>query len=483
MSDTITAIATPVGAGGINIIRLSGPASLTIATRLFRPKDALPTASPPTASPPTAGSPTASPPTAGSASALEPQKATFGELRDPVTGQLVDEVLCIFFRAPKSYTCEDVVEIHCHGGALVASKILQLTIDQGARLAQPGEFTRRAFINGRLDLTQAEAVADVIHAASDQALAAALAQLQGKLSEKLNRLYDRLLSVLTQLEAAIDFPEEGLEFDQKQKLEKTIEEVQSEIIKLVESYRQGKIFREGARVTIVGKPNTGKSSLLNALLNEDRAIVTPLPGTTRDVLEERVRIKDIHIQIVDTAGLRHAPDEAIEEHGMARTRSALATADIALVICDGSQPLDDNDDLLIREVGLKPKLVIVNKCDLPPVMDEADLLKKTHETDAIHLSALTGEGLDTLIDAIHQFIMQAGRSGEDLVITRERHRQALTETYAALDRVRASLKDNLSEDLIAVDLNRALEEIGGILGKTFVEDMLDQIFNDFCIGK
>ncbi len=463
MSDTITAIATPVGAGGINIIRLSGPESLAIATRLFQLKES---------------SPTADPRTAG----LEPQRATFGEIRDPATGQLVDEVLCTFFRAPKSYTCEDVVEIHCHGGALVASKILQLTIDQGARLAHPGEFTRRAFINGRLDLMQAEAVADVIHAASDKALTAALAQLQGKLSEKLNHLYEQLLSVLTQLEAAIDFPEEGLEFEQKQKLETTTGNVQSEILKLVESYRQGKILREGARVTLVGKPNTGKSSLLNALLNEDRAIVTPLPGTTRDVLEERVRIKDIHIQIVDTAGLRHAP-EAIEEHGVARARSALASADMALMIFDGSQPLDANDELLIREVGLKPKLVIVNKCDLPPVMDVTDLLKKAHEADVLHLSALTGEGLDHLVDAIHSFVMASGRSGEDSVITRERHRQALTEAYTALDRVRSSLKNNLSEDLIAVDLNLALESIGGILGKTFVEDMLDQIFNDFCIGK
>jgi len=463
LSDTITAIATPVGAGGINIIRLSGTESLTIATRLFQPKDALRTASPPTAG-------------------LEPQRATFGEIRDPATGRLVDEVLCTWFRAPKSYTCEDVVEIHCHGGALVASKILQLTIDQGARLAQPGEFTRRAFMNGRLDLTQAEAVADVIHAASDKALVSALAQLQGKLSKKLNDLYDQLLSVLTQLEAAIDFPEEGLEFKQKQKLAEITGSVQTEIQQLVESYRQGKIVREGARVTLVGKPNVGKSSLLNALLNEDRAIVTPLPGTTRDVLEERVRIKDIHIQIVDTAGLRHAPG-AIEEHGMARARSALAIADMALVIFDGSQPLDDNDELLIREVGLKPKLVLINKCDLTLALDETALTKKIHDTKTLHLSALTGEGFDGLIDAIHQFVMAGGRSGEDLVITRERHRQALAEAHAALDRVRASLKNNLSEDLIAVDLNMALEEIGGILGKTFVEDMLDQIFNDFCIGK
>ena len=236
---------------------------------------------------------------------LEPQRVVYGNLIDPANGQAVDEVLLIRFRAPHSYTGEDVIEIHGHGGAYVSSKILQLVLDQGARLAEPGEFTRRAFLNGRLDLSQAEAVADVIHAASDKALTSALAQLKGQLSEKLNALYDALLQVLAQLEAAIDFPEEGLEFTQKQKLEQNIQNTNTEIKKLVDSYRQGKIYREGLRVALVGKPNVGKSSLLNALLQEDRAIVTPHPGTTRDTLEERVRIKDIHITIVDTAGLRH----------------------------------------------------------------------------------------------------------------------------------------------------------------------------------
>jgi tRNA modification GTPase len=458
MSDTITAIATPVGEGGINIIRISGTDAVNIASALFQPQ---------------AGTQVAD---------LEPQRVIFGNITDPASGQAVDEVLLIHFRAPHSYTGEDVIEIHGHGGAYVSSKILQLVLDQGARLAEAGEFTRRAFLNGRLDLSQAEAVADVIHAASDKALTSALAQLKGQLSEKLNALYDSLVQVLAQLEAAIDFPEEGLEFTRKQQLEQRIQSINTEIAQLVDSYRQGKIYREGLRVALVGKPNVGKSSLLNALLQEDRAIVTPHPGTTRDTLEEQVRIKDIHITIVDTAGLRHQPGE-IEQHGIERTRHALAQADLALVIFDGSQPLDTNDAMLIKEVADKKKLILLNKSDLPTVINESALLKQLGEKSALALSATTREGMDSLKDALYQSALGGKISGEAIVITRERHRQALAQTQESLTRVSQSLQEDRSEDLIAVDLNIALEHLGGILGKTFVDDLLDQIFNDFCIGK
>lgn len=458
MNDTVAAIATPVGEGGINIIRISGPDATRIASILFQSQGGTQVAN------------------------LEPQRVTYGNLIDPANKQTVDEILLIYFRAPHSYTGEDVIEIHGHGGAYVSSKILQLVLDQGARTAEPGEFTRRAFLNGRLDLSQAEAVADVIHAASDKALTSALAQLKGQLSDKLNALYDALLQVLGQLEAAIDFPEEGLEFKQKQQHDKNIQSIHAEIQKLVDSYRQGKIYREGLRVALVGKPNVGKSSLLNALLQEDRAIVTPHPGTTRDTLEERVRINDIHITIVDTAGLRHEAGE-IEEHGIERTRHALAQADLALVIFDGSHALDTNDALLIREVADKKKLVLLNKSDLTLQIDESFLLKKLGEKQEISLSAKNGKGLDTLKDALYQSALEGRTSGESLVITRERHRQALAQAQVALTRVSQSLQEDRSEDLIAVDLNSALEHLGGILGKTFVDDLLDQIFNDFCIGK
>jgi tRNA modification GTPase len=458
MKDTVAAIATPVGEGGINIIRISGPEAINIASILFQSQGGMQVVD------------------------LEPQRVTYGNLIDPANKQTVDEVLLIYFRAPHSYTGEDVIEIHGHGGAFVSSRILQLVLDQGARPAEPGEFTRRAFLNGRLDLSQAEAVADVIHAASDKALTSALAQLKGQLSDKLNALYDALLQVLGQLEAAIDFPEEGLEFKQKQQHDKNIQSIHAEIQKLVDSYRQGKIYREGLRVALVGKPNVGKSSLLNALLQEDRAIVTPHPGTTRDTLEERVRINDIHITIVDTAGLRHEAGE-IEEHGIERTRHALAQADLALVIFDGSHALDTNDALLIREVADKKKLVLLNKSDLTLQIDESSLLKKLGEKRAVALSAKNGKGLEALKDALYLSALEGRTSGEAVVITRERHRQALAQTQEALTRVSQSLQEDRSEDLIAVDLNSALEHLGGILGKTFVDDLLDQIFNDFCIGK
>ncbi|MBT4899374.1 MAG: tRNA uridine-5-carboxymethylaminomethyl(34) synthesis GTPase MnmE, partial [Nitrospina sp.] len=338
MNDTITAIATPPGEGGLSIIRISGEDALRIAMILFHP--------------------------AKSNSDLTPQKVVFGEIRDPETNQCRDEVLLTFFKAPKSYTAEDVIEISAHGGTLITKKILALVLAQGARLAEPGEFTRRAFTNGRLDLTQAEAVADVIESASDKALNSAMAQLKGGLSSRLSALHETLLNAQSQLEASIDFSEDGLTFQSRSDTQKQIQQVESELKELVDSFRQGKIVREGMQVTLVGKPNVGKSSLLNALLQEDRAIVTPIAGTTRDTLEERVRIKDIHIVIIDSAGLRNNP-EMIEEQGIQRTRSALERSDLAIVVFDASEPLDDNDKLLMQEIGQKPKLVVLNKSDLP----------------------------------------------------------------------------------------------------------------------
>lgn len=458
MDDTIAAIATPPGEGGIHVIRLSGPAAWAIAGALFRPAPSVPLES------------------------IEPLKVTFGHIADPSTGTVIDEVLLTRFQAPRSYTGEDVVEISGHGGPFVASRILQLAFDHGARPAKPGEFTRRAFLNGRIDLTQAEAVADLIHAVSDRALTAAVAQLQGNLSAVLNEHYAALLAVLTQLEAAIDFPEEGLEFEKKQALAQQVRTVQEAIDRLIATFRQGRIYREGLHVALVGKPNVGKSSLLNALLQEDRAIVTPHPGTTRDVLEERVRIKDLHITLVDTAGIRHQPEE-IEEEGIRRTRRALEQADLALVLLDASRPLDANDDILLNETREATRLVVLNKTDLPTHLDTAALQKRLGDAGWLSLSAATGEGLDTLIDRLHDRCLQGVTAGEGAVITRERHRQALAETRGALERAVDSLEGDWSEDLIAVDLNHALEHLGGLLGKTFVEDLLDQIFDDFCIGK
>ena len=456
MYDTITAIATPPGEGGLSIIRISGEDALRIAMILFHP--------------------------AKSNSDLTPQKVVFGEIRDPETNQCRDEVLLTFFKAPKSYTAEDVIEISAHGGTLITKKILALVLAQGARLAEPGEFTRRAFTNGRLDLTQAEAVADVIESASDKALNSAMAQLKGGLSSRLSALHETLLNAQSQLEASIDFSEDGLTFQSRSDTQKQIQQVESELKELVDSFRQGKIVREGMQVTLVGKPNVGKSSLLNALLQEDRAIVTPIAGTTRDTLEERVRIKDIHIVIIDSAGLRNNP-EMIEEQGIQRTRSALERSDLAIVVFDASEPLDDNDKLLMQELGQKPKLVVLNKSDLPSSWQSQELETFLAGEQPITLSAKTLNGFGTLKEAIYQKATSGERIGESLIITRERHRDHLQQAAHSLHNAVNSLSGGLSEELVAVDVTLAMDHLGIILGKTFEEDLLDKIFGQFCIGK
>ena len=457
MNDTITAIATPPGEGGIGIIRLSGKDALVIALRLFHP----------------AIGPVEEPP---------PKKVLFGEIRDPESDECIDQVLLTFFKKPKSYTAEDVIEISAHGGAWIVSRILELVLGQGARLAEPGEFTRRAFTNGRLDLTQAEAVADVIDSASDKALSSAIAQLKGGLSHRLNNLHETLLNVQAQLEASIDFTEDGLTFQSREATQNQIREVETDLKKLVDSFRQGRIYREGMRVTLIGKPNVGKSSLLNALLQEDRAIVTAYAGTTRDTLEERARIKDIHIIITDSAGLRDNP-EVIEEEGIERTRAALESSDLALVVFDPSEPIDDNDQLLMNEVGEKPRLVVLNKSDLPAVWPQDQIKNFLAGEQPITLSAKTLGGFESLTEALHQKATGGERTGESLVITRERHRDHLQQAAEALHNASETLAEGLSEELIAVDITLAMEHLGSILGKTFEEDLLDKIFGQFCIGK
>ncbi len=457
-NQTIAAIATPRGEGGIGVIRISGTNALELASNVFRNAQG------------------------NSLDSFQPYHVVFGELIDPSDGHCLDQVLITFFQNPKSYTGEDVIEISCHGGSYVTSRVLQLILDQGARLARPGEFTRRAFLNGRIDLSQAEAVADIIDAHSDRALKAAVAQLKGELSDRLNHIYDRVIRLLGFMEAAIDFPEEGLVFQDNAESLQSLEALIEELSILIQSYRQGKIYREGARVTLVGKPNVGKSSLLNALLQEDRAIVTPHPGTTRDILEESFRVRDIHVNIIDSAGLRHNP-EMVEKEGIARTRSAVDRADLALVLFDASQTLDADDRLLIDEIHDKPKMIIFNKCDLSPAIDRNELAILLPDAKCLDLSAKTHVGMETLLDAIHDFVLQGQPSEESVVITRERHRELLVQCKASLEKAHASIDADLSEELIALDLTIASENIGAIIGKTIGDDLLDEIFDSFCIGK
>ena len=457
-NDTIAALATPPGEGGISVIRISGENALPIAGKLFHSSFDISNNVPPS------------------------HKVLFGEIRDSDSKCLIDEVLFTWFKKPNSYTGENVVEISGHGGPLVASKILGNIFRLGARLAEPGEFTRRAFIHGRIDLTQAEAVVDLIEAASEKALNSAISQLKGELSRRINNLFDRLLVVQAQLEAAIDFSEEGLTFQSRETTGQQIKKVKNEALLLAGSFNQGKIVREGVHITLVGKPNTGKSSLLNALMQEDRAIVSDKPGTTRDTLEERIRLKDIHIVIIDSAGLRNKP-EIVEKEGIQRTRNALEKSDLALVVFDPSQPLDENDDLLMKELGDKPRCILFNKSDLVQKWGQGKIKNFLKSEEPILISAKTGAGMQDLTEAIYNFAVKGNRVGESIFITRERHRDHLKEVVTALDSAFNNICSGYSEELIAVDVNLALEHIGSILGKTFAEDLLDEIFGKFCIGK
>jgi len=456
--DTIVAIATPPGEGGISVIRISGENVLSLASKLFHSSFDILKNTPPS------------------------HKVLFGEIRDPDSKRVIDEVLFTWFKKPNSYTGEDVVEISGHGGTLVTSTILENILRQGARLAKPGEFTRRAFVHGRIDLTQAEAVVDLIEAASDKALNCAVLQLKGELSRRINNLFDQLLAVKAQLEAAIDFSEEGLTFQSREKTGQQIEEVKNEVLKLAGSFHQGKIIREGVRITLVGKPNTGKSSLLNALMQEDRAIVTDIPGTTRDTLEERIKVKDIHVVIVDSAGLRSEP-EIVEEEGIQRTRNALEKSNLVLVVFDTSQPLNKNDDLLMNELGDRPRCILLNKSDLEQKWEKEKIKQFLKDDKPISISAKTGAGMQDLIEAIYDFAVKGESIGESIFVTRERHRNHLKQTATALDTAFESLRYGCSEELIAVDVNLALEHMGLVLGKSFEEDLLDEIFGQFCIGK
>ena len=457
-NDTIAALATPPGEGGISVIRISGEKALTFARGLFHSIFDISKNIPPA------------------------QKVLFGEIRDPESNRVIDEVLFTWFKKPNSYTGENVVEISGHGGTQVSATLLELILRQGARLAEPGEFTRRAFIHGRLDLTQVEAVADLIGAASDRALDSAVLQLKGALSRRINSLLDQLLAVQAQLEAAIDFSEEGLTFQSRETTGQQIKELKNEIFSLVSSFHQGKIIREGLRIALVGKPNVGKSSLLNALLQEDRAIVTSIPGTTRDTLEERIRVKDIHIVVTDSAGLRDNP-EIVEEQGIQRTRNALAQSDLALVVFDPSQSFDGNDELLMKEVGDRPRCTLLNKSDLEQKWEKKKIDKFLKGEKPISISAKTGAGMPDLSEAIYNFAVKGEQAGESIFITRERHRNHLQQAATALDVAYTNMNSGYSEELIAVDINLAMEHISSILGKTFAEDLLDKIFGEFCIGK
>ncbi len=455
LHDTIAAIATPLGEGGLAVLRLSGAQALSIADQCFVP----------------VGSSSLKPTVAPS------HTIHYGRIeRD---GKTVDEVLVAVMRAPRTFTREDVVEITCHGGLLPAKMILDLLLENGARLAEPGEFTKRAFLNGRIDLAQAEAVADLIHARTELAMSAANEQLAGKLSQRIETLRDDLVKTLAHIEAHIDFPDEDIAPDTKEQLLNRLERAVAFMDTLLRTANEGQILRRGVRTAIIGRPNAGKSSLLNQLLGHDRAIVSAMPGTTRDTIEETANIRGLPVVFIDTAGLREAGDE-LEAEGIRRSRESLAKAELILHVLDGTEPLTAADEILLHEFESKKRILVRNKSDKTSRLE----LPEKFRAAAVDVSCATGTGLEPLKDAIKECLWSGEIKAEMLqVMINSRHQEALKRAREATLRTVDALRSGLTLELPAMDLRIAANAVGEIVGKTSTEDLLDSIFSQFCIGK
>jgi len=483
LSDTISAVSTPRGESGIGIVRLSGPSSLSIVERIFQPRRSQ-----------------------LNISEVETHTLTYGHIIDPETGDRVDEVLVSVMRAPRTYTREDVVEINCHGGSVPLSKVLELTLCMGARLAEPGEFTKRAFLNGRIDLAQAEAVADIIRAKTDLSLKVAVGQLEGRLSREINQIRSDLIDLLASVEVSIDFPDEDLDFLASEKIAERIGCALGRLESLLATADEGKVITEGLTGVIIGRPNVGKSSLFNALLKEERAIVTSIPGTTRDAIEEFVNLDGVPLKLTDTAGLHHPKCDAIakaqkpkcdaiakaqkandviEIESMERTRIHLDNADLLLLVIDGSEPLTADDRQLISLVSDRRAIIALNKIDLPQCLSSKDIRSLAMDTIPVaEVSATEGTGLHHLKSAIRDLaIHEAPASAEAVFVTKIRHKVALRSAKESLQYAMKSVQAGMPPELIAVDLRGSLKSLGEIVGETASEEILDQIFSKFCIGK
>jgi len=456
--DTIAAVATPIGQAGIGIVRMSGPRALDIARKVFQPQKPV--------------------------RFFQSHRLYLGHLVDPQTGSQVDEILFSFMKAPHSYTREDVVEMNSHSGYLLLSRILELLLKEGARLAKPGEFTFRAFMNGRIDLTQAEAIVDIINAQSERGLQLASQQISGDFRSEIQRLEQEVLEILAHVEVAIDFPDEEPGVLPRQATGDRIEEhLIKPIEKIIAAHGQRKIWVDGIHTVIAGRVNVGKSSLLNRLLNEERALVTPVPGTTRDVIESTVHIEGLPLRLMDTAGFRKVTGK-VERIGIDLAERELARADLSLIVIDQSRPLNHDDLNLIAKSRGRTALVIVNKIDLPSRLDERSLKKALDDLPSVRISALTGEGIDHLRKAIERLVLEGPADMLTThVVPNLRHKQALSEAAGFLTNAAQNTKDGLPAEIIATDLSSGLEALGRIVGATTTEDVLDKIFSQFCLGK
>lgn len=462
INDTIAAIATPLGEGGIGIVRISGPEAVSIGDQMFAAKrgDTL--------------------------AELGTYKVRYGRVLEPETNRQLDEALALVMLAPHSYTGEDVVEIQCHGGVVVIREILDLALRLGARLAEPGEFTKRAFLNGRLDLSQAEAVMDIIQSQTRLGLEVAVDQLEGSLSRRIVSLSEHLFDIVVRVEASIDFPEDDLPEILPDEIDDVIVQSLEELDELLATADEGKMLREGLRTVITGRPNVGKSTLLNKLLDENRALVTDIPGTTRDAIEETINLRGIPLRLVDTAGIRETGD-VVERLGVERSLELLDQADLVLHVLDRSVPLSEDDLALLQRTEGRRRLILINKADLPPVWDAVEL-GELSESPVLETSLVTEDRqvVDELAEAILACI-GSGRTvsavGSRAMLTRARHKQAVQNAQASLRQALETVRQGLPLDLIAVDLYAALEFLGEITGETVRENVLDRIFAQFCIGK
>ncbi|MDA8217573.1 MAG: tRNA uridine-5-carboxymethylaminomethyl(34) synthesis GTPase MnmE [Dehalococcoidales bacterium] len=456
LDDTIAAISTPIGEGGIGIVRLSGPRALAIARSLFRRA---------------AG---------GEQRRFQSHCLYYGQVRDPRTDEVVDEVLLAYMRAPHTYTREDVVEINCHGGLLPLQRTLELALRQGARLAQPGELTLRAFLNGRLDLAQAESVIDIVRARTSTGLRMAVDQLGGRLSAEIASLRREVLDVLAYLTVTVDFAEDDIpEQDVEGPLARALERLDG----LLATADAGIIYRQGLQVSIVGRPNVGKSSLLNAILRENRAIVTPVPGTTRDTLAETLNLRGVPVVLVDTAGIRET-NELVERLGVERSRQAIARADLALFVVDASEPLQDYDREIAGLLAAKPAVVVLNKVDLGQAVDIPAVAALLPERAVVSAAATSGLGIEEVEEAVLSTAL-AGRAGasDTPLVSNPRHKEALWRAREQLVDARESLAAGLPADFLTIDLTAAVAALGEITGESVTADLLETIFGQFCIGK
>ena len=456
-TDTIAAISTASGEGGIGIIRLSGVSAIPIALSLFHRANG------------------------AGLDAPRSHRQYYGEIRHPLTGERLDEVLLCAMRAPRSYTREDVVEISGHGGAMALRAILAVVTRSGARLALPGEFTQRAFLNGRIDLTQAEAVLDTIRARSDAGLRAAQRHLHGEIGAQVGALRQRLISLLSSLEAAIDFAEDGLCLLRPEEIEVELIGIRAEVAALVASHTRGRLLREGAQTVIIGRPNTGKSSLLNALLGEARAIVTEIPGTTRDSIEEQIELAGIPLRLRDTAGIRPT-DDPVEKLGVARSRDALAQADLLLLVLDRSVPLTDDDEALLGILGGRAAVVLLNKSDLPPAFSEEDLRARL-PAPVLEISSRFGAGLAELTTTIRDMLLGGEVNSESPTLANARQLEAAQRAEHSVEEALRTLASEGSEELLAVDLMATATALGEITGDEIREEVIQDIFARFCVGK